>query len=331
MAFIDNSMQLYEQRQSALRNKQARTDANFMGAFQAMDQMAQRNKAEQIRQEEIARQDEIRKRQEAFQNLQTAMELRQGGYAASPDQVGQILTSGQGMSGLFEQRTPEYEAKLAHAKQDRELERAYKQAQIGKLYADASKERKANNPTIQIAQKQAEEISKKNANVFTVKNGLDAVLGQLDNPDISEDEKIKAGQAALKLLNSAEGQDAVGAEESRRLGSLLEYKIANLTEPGSFVGRDLGMFTEQLRNKSSELGDRIRSNEDGSRRLLNGESLGQIASKTPGRASGVARQNPFVNSVKHYSNEGLLSREQELLQKAGRMNASTSRGGNAAN
>lgn len=108
---------------------------------------------------------------------------------------------------------------------------------------------------------QVGKLADKNAQLFNIKSGIEATVSALDDPNLSEDLKIVQGMNALKILNSAEGSDAVGVEESKRLGSLLEFKIANLTGPGSFVGRDLGLFTEQLKNKSKELGTRAEKNQ----------------------------------------------------------------------
>lgn len=79
MAFIDNSQQLYNQRQQALRERQDRTDVNFLGAFQGLDNMAQRDKAEALQQAELARQDEIKRRQEYLQLAQLEQEALKNG------------------------------------------------------------------------------------------------------------------------------------------------------------------------------------------------------------------------------------------------------------
>jgi hypothetical protein len=93
-------------------------------------------------------------------------------------------------------------------------------------------------------------LSTKNANKISIANQLEETFNLLNNPAISEIDKVKEGQRMLKVLNSAEGQDAVGVEESRRLGSLLEYQFGNmqgLVDPTQkFVGRDIPAFTSQL-------------------------------------------------------------------------------------
>jgi hypothetical protein len=69
----------------------------------------------------------------------------------------------------------------------------------------------------------------------------------------NEDLAITQGQNMLKILNSAAGQDAVGVDEAKRLAGFLEYKILNFTQPGSFIGRDLDQFLNQVTEKSKAL------------------------------------------------------------------------------
>jgi hypothetical protein len=132
MAFIDNSQQIYAQRQGDLRDKRDRMDANFMGAIGGLQKMEAQSKAEAMQQAEIARADEIRKRQEAFQMLQLEQDAASKGqtfdreaasaYLAGPPRpveqtttdvpwaskifgkgsakVQPVYTSGEGMAGV---------------------------------------------------------------------------------------------------------------------------------------------------------------------------------------------------------------------------------------
>lgn len=109
-------------------------------------------------------------------------------------------------------------------------------------------------------QEQVKELAKKAATKTSIKNQIDAALVSLNDPTIAYDQKIKTGQTLLKVLNSSEGQDAVGAEESKRLGSFIEFKLGNITQPGSFLGRDLDKFVEQVGITSNNLGDAITRN-----------------------------------------------------------------------
>lgn len=66
-----------------------------------------------------------------------------------------------------------------------------------------------------------------------------------------EDDAVALGRKMLKVMNSTEGADAIGSEEAKRLGGFLEYKLANFTSPGKFIGRDLDKF-EILANTTSQ-------------------------------------------------------------------------------
>lgn len=74
------------------------------------------------------------------------------------------------------------------------------------------------------------------------------------------DEAVKEGQQMLKLLNSPDNPDAVGAEEAKRLGSFLEKKVFNLMQPGSMFGRDLDQFDTQVANSVNLIRDSAKTN-----------------------------------------------------------------------
>lgn len=66
------------------------------------------------------------------------------------------------------------------------------------------------------------------------------------------DAAVRHGEGTLKALNSAFGADAVGVEEADRLGGFLQqFKMP--WKPGKMVGRDLDLFSQQLRNKANVL------------------------------------------------------------------------------
>jgi hypothetical protein len=169
---------------------------------------------------------------------------------------------------------------------------------------------------------QVQEIAKKNAGTQYVKNSIDAALAQLDDPNQSEEQKVKTGQGLLKTLNSTQGADAVGAEEAKRLGSFLEYKIANFRQPGGFWGRDVQDFVEQVRNKSTELGAIIKSNDQVLAELGQGKALSQGAgAETKARpgclAEAQAGDVPAVPKIQSVGDIDNMSVE-ELNQYLGR-------------
>lgn len=252
-------------------------------------------------------QEEETERQRALKVDQQVRDLREKGFEVNHDQVaaatglqkddrgpwaklfGSKLPGADNTVDLYGKRTKEWQAKQdteaadkKFKRQGEELDMQFKRSKIAKNYRDI----KADDPNTkmqrEVIAKQASDIGTKNANLFSVKGGMDSALAQLENPKLSEEEKIKVGQGLLKLLNSAEGSDAVGAEEAQRIGSYLEYKIGNFTQPGSFIGRDLDLFTDQVRNNSKLLSDRIGRNQQGIEGLTQGQSLADLASAAQG-------------------------------------------------
>ncbi len=61
-------------------------------------------------------------------------------------------------------------------------------------------------------QEQIKDISKKTAAKKSINNQINAAIESLDNPDLSEEQKLMVGRQLVKVLNSTEGQDAVGSE-----------------------------------------------------------------------------------------------------------------------
>lgn len=119
-------------------------------------------------------------------------------------------------------------------------------------------------------------ITEQNVGLSNVRNAMESALVKLEDPNLPDDEKIKVGQGLYKLLNSAEGSDAVGAEEAKRIGSYLEYNIMNFTQPGAIFGRDLKGFTSQIKNYRDILGDRVKRNEQTSQGLKQGKTFTQM-------------------------------------------------------
>lgn len=96
-------------------------------------------------------------------------------------------------------------------------------------------------------------------------NIRNSIQGQLDQMKVAleaqdEDLAVSIGNGMLKTLNSTEGADAVGEGEAARLASFLQYKIANFTGPGSFIGRDLDKFVEQASSRLTSIDQSISDN-----------------------------------------------------------------------
>jgi hypothetical protein len=202
------------------------------------------------------------------------------------------------------------------------LERQKTKAEIAHLYAqDKAKTNPAKTAFEQLPpenQKQIETLSQGTAKKTSIKNQIDSALTILDDPEVSETQKIVIGQQLLKTLNSSEGADAVGAEESKRLGSLLENKVFNFRQPGSVFGRDLGEFVNQVKLTSGALGQAVDRNKAEIDRLYgrSGGAISQIQipdtarnkAEKPGsnEAHAAEPSNPHAGTVKMMGPDGQI-------------------------
>lgn len=126
--------------------------------------------------------------------------------------------------------------------------------------------------------KTIESLATKNANKQSIAGQIDALMSMWDG--MKDPEKLQQGRQILKVLNSAEGQDAVGAEEARRLGGKLEIAFGGFTtgNPGQF-GRDLEGFAADAKNTSNSLKTAALANQ-------------KIIESASGRKSGVELSKP---------------------------------------
>jgi hypothetical protein len=285
-------MQIIQSKPSSATLRQAALDdalGQIIGGMGAMDQQAKTKRAEAL-----ALQDQTRKLREAGydvteEQVAKSIQPEQSGFqkllAGTP--IGKSLGYDQVTEkvDLYGKRTPEWIAKNQRDQEDKDLDREYKRSLIAGNYSESQRKMYEHQDMIsgnkfkrEVGQGQAKALNDTNAKVFAVKSGIDQALAQLDNPNLSDEEKLKVGQETLKLLNSAEGADAVGAEEAQRLGSKLEFAMGNFFNgnPTQF-GRDIPGFADQLRNNSQRLAGRIKSNEDAANLAMSGQSLSSIA------------------------------------------------------
>lgn len=77
-------------------------------------------------------------------------------------------------------------------------------------------------------------------------------------PSLSPNEQLQQGKQLIKTLNSLQGSDAVGQEESKRLASKLQFAIGNFSNdnPTQF-GRDLKGFYEDAKITSKFIRETI--------------------------------------------------------------------------
>jgi hypothetical protein len=115
-------------------------------------------------------------------------------------------------------------------------------------------------------QAQIKTIATKTGNFKAAANTVKAALVEFQKANTADD-KIRIGRSMLKEMNSLVGSDAVGAEEVGRLGSALEYQIANFSGPGPFTGRDLAGFESQAFSAIKKMENAAKLSQDEINRL----------------------------------------------------------------
>lgn len=103
------------------------------------------------------------------------------------------------------------------------------------------------------------DLARKNTDKIAIKSQIDAVLNKL--PNLSEDQQLQQGRQLIKVLNSTQGADAVGAEEAKRLAGKLDFAMGNVfnNNPIQF-GRDLKGFFQDAKITSDSLGESVKQN-----------------------------------------------------------------------
>ena len=162
-----------------------------------------------------------------------------------------------------------------------DLEKAKRDAEFGNLGKDK--------------QIQIERLSTAMGNKSAIKSDIDSALMQLEDASVSDDEKLLIGRELLKTLNSSQGADAIGAEEAKRLGSLLEFKILpRIGEPGNMFGRDLPMFVQQVRNNRDRLGKSLEESQAQIDQLYGRQAPAKTAGLVP---AGMLRQKGLLQNA----------------------------------
>ena len=153
-------------------------------------------------------------------------------------------------------RLDQEQKNLENKRKDQEL--GLKKEELGIKRVEAVNKTKSGEKLPLDQKKLVETLSTKNANKIAIKNQIQAVVDSWDN--LSDEQKVTQGGQLLKTLNSSEGADAIGVEEAKRLGSMLEFQMFNVTQPGAFVGRDLKGFKTQAQNTANNIGTAVESN-----------------------------------------------------------------------
>lgn len=156
-----------------------------------------------------------------------------------------------------------YETQAADYPKDKELDNQLKQKKIqmyDQLLGGKGPKSETNALKLEAAKYGAipktdrdfiENLSSKSATSTSVMFNLENELENFKKArkDGNDDLAVSTGQGMLKQLNSPDNPDAIGREESERIGGYLIYRKGNLFEPGAFIGRDLDAFEDQVENK----------------------------------------------------------------------------------
>lgn len=102
-------------------------------------------------------------------------------------------------------------------------------------------------------------LAASNANKIDIANAIDANVESWKTMD--DDQKLQSMRQLIKTLNSTQGKDAVGAEESKRLAGKLEFAMGNFTNDNPIqFGRDLEGFAQDAVATSKNIKESLRRN-----------------------------------------------------------------------
>lgn len=174
---------------------------------------------------------------------------------------------------------------------NRESSERQAQARLNKEFSNSNKVEFSRLPKEN--QVEIEKLASKTGDKRGISNQLKADLTKLEDPSLNDEQKLVYARQMIKTLNSQQGQDAVGAEEAKRLSSLLEYHWFNLTNPGPVVGRaPISDFTNQVRNTVEGIDKSVELNNKEIDRLY-GRQSGQVAAPvgpSPDQVTAYARR-----------------------------------------
>jgi hypothetical protein len=110
------------------------------------------------------------------------------------------------------------------------------------------------------AQVEILDITKQNASKVSIANQIDGYMDQWKKAK-NEEDKTRIGQQMVKLLNSTQGADAVGAEEARRLANELEPYTLKSPSGWPRFGQDLEGFAKRSNSVRDALKSAIKMNQ----------------------------------------------------------------------
>jgi len=133
------------------------------------------------------------------------------------------------------------------------------------------------------------------ANKQSISDAIGYEIGILEDPTVSEYVALNSARSIAKVLNSAEGKDAVGLEESKRLLSELDlFGIKRAIEGGKLFGADVDSFVEKIKIKKGELDGRVQSNMGRVNEIYQkyGKPIPAGTSQTPSRGTMITAPAP---------------------------------------
>jgi hypothetical protein len=133
------------------------------------------------------------------------------------------------------------------------------------------------------------------ANKQSISDAIGYEIGILEDPTVSEYVALNSARSIAKVLNSAEGKDAVGLEESKRLLSELDlFGIKRAIEGGKLFGADVDSFVEKIKIKKGELDGRVQNNMGRVNEIYQkyGKPIPAGTSQTPSRGSMITAPAP---------------------------------------
>lgn len=178
-------------------------------------------------------------------------------------------------------------------------------------------------------QTMVQDLQKSNAGKLSIVNQIDSELNNFKSfaEKGNKDQAITAGENMLKVLNSTEGKDAVGAEEAKRLAGFLKFNVLNLSNPGPTFGRDLDQFYTQASSKSNSIKNAIRANQKNIDDLMSGtydptkipDLPTEIGEKTSGKAMAAPIAHPQDNEAVRWAKENPSDPRSAVILKANGM------------
>lgn len=228
------------------------------------------------------------------------LEKFKAGAVSTPE--GKLTMSDQKIAEIAEKqrlKNEEMQLKKDSLKSTQEL----RKAQIKKLTSDAKK-----GPGLDFESKLLlTGLVKKKAQLIPVVDKFNQYIKQLEDPSISESQKLQAANQTMKLMNDPDNPDAAGVEEVKRVGSFLSAGPDPFGPKGMKFGADIKGFTQAIKNSR-----------DRSANTLNNISadINEITGKQKIEKKGlIGSEKTYSSDVVNYARSHGITNEQALAIK----------------